>query len=619
MAKPHQTGTERQTPEGTGFSFSDTAAGYVLETGSNWIRLRRIDDHDVTLHLTETTSAQLLRNLGAPYEDITERLHDLLRPGRFLFSHGPVYAETDGFHFQASQLVLTGDERGPYTFEAPGWWRDQLCQLARFYRHAQFGTEPVNFRRYHTDILSSGGKTPRHIQETDTISRMVYGMATAFMMTGDEDFLQVAEQGSQYLHDHMRFHDPDHDVLYWYHGIDLSGSREHKLFASEFGDDLQSIPAYEQIYALVGLTQTYRVTGAPQLRNDIEGTVRLFDRYFADPQLGGYYSHIDPVSLSPHDEGLGGNRSRKNWNSIGDHAPAYLINLYLATGEERYARMLEHTFDMIVAHMPEQHSPFVQERFHADWTPDRTWGWQQDRAVVGHNLKIAWNLTRMHNLLPKPQYRDLAQRLGATLPDHGRDPQRGGWYDLLQREADDRGRHPFVWHDRKAWWQQEQAILAYLILAGHTAQGDFLRHAREAAAFYNAFFLDHDEGGVYFTVTAQGVPYLLGDERLKGSHAMSMYHKAELCFLAETYTRLLVQGEPLELYFRPHIQADYPGQLLRVAPDLLPPGRTRLDQVTLNGLPHSEFDPETLTVSLPRSQERLTVGVRLVPAKEDGQ
>ena len=28
--------------------------------------------------------------------------------------------------------------------------------------------------------------------------------------------------------------------------------------------------------------------------------------------------------------------------------------------------------------------------------------------------------------------------------------------------------HRFAWHDRKAWWQQEQAILAYLILAGST-------------------------------------------------------------------------------------------------------------------------------------------------------
>src|SRR6201999_1298462 len=117
--------------------------------------------------------------------------------------------------------------------------------------------------------------------------------------------------------------------------------------------------------------------------------------------------------------------------------------------------------------------------------------------------------------------------------------QRGGWYDLVNRVIRPGDTKPrFVWHDHKAWWQQEQAILAYLILAGNTGDDEFLRYARESAAFYNAFFLDHDEGAVYFTVLAAGIPYLRGNERLKGSHSMSMYHAAELCYLATVYERL---------------------------------------------------------------------------------
>ena len=63
--------------------------------------------------------------------------------------------------------------------------------------------------------------------------------------------------------------------------------------------------------------------------------------------------------------------------------------------------------------------------------------------------------------------------------------------------------------------------------------------ARYAAAFYNAWFLDHDAGAVYFNVLASGIPYLLGTERLKGSHSMSAYHNTELCYLAAVYTNLL--------------------------------------------------------------------------------
>jgi len=151
--------------------------------------------------------------------------------------------------------------------------------------------------------------------------------------------------------------------------------------------------------------------------------------------------------------------------------------------------------------------------------------------VVGHNLKIAWNLMRIHSIRPSAGYLELAEKIAQLMPKVGSDQIRGGWYDVVERAlAPGEEMHRFVWHDRKAWWQQEQAILAYLILQGCLDKADYQKHGREAAAFYNAFFLDHDDGGVYFNVLANGLPYLLGNERLKGSHSMSAYHSTELCF-----------------------------------------------------------------------------------------
>ncbi|MEU0274552.1 AGE family epimerase/isomerase [Streptomyces sp. NPDC006307] len=599
-------------------SFSDTMAGYVEQYAGDRLTLRTLGGAPVTLEVTAATSAQRLRNLGEPYQDVTDRLAEHLVPGALVFSYGPVYhGGPEGPRCQVDHLVVAGGPGRPYPHphEEPGWWTAQLRRLAGFYHRSQFGGGPADFGQYRTELRGGGEKSAYGVQETDTISRLVYGMATTYLLTGDETYLDTAERGCRYLHDHLRFHDGAEDVVYWYHGIEKHPLGERKLFASEFGDEHRALPAYEQIYALVGLAQTYRITGDPVVRADIDGTVRLFERFYADRRLGGYYSHIDPVTLSPHADSLGPNRSRKNWNSVGDHAPAYLINLYLATGDERHLRMLEHTFDMIVEHMPERGgaSPFVNERFHADWSPDHHWGWQRNHAVVGHNLKIVWNLLRMQSARPKREYRALAERLGALLPDIGRDGQRGGWYDLMEREPRD-GRHAFAYHDRKAWWQQEQAILAYLLLAAHTDDAGHLRHAREAAAFYNAFFLDHDAGAVHFTVLAQGIPYAVGNERLKGSHAMSMYHKAELCYLAEVYQRLLIQGEPLELWYKPRPDAALPGRVLRVAPDLLPPGKVLLDRVLIDGEPWSDFDAEAMAVRLPDTAGRPTVRVRLRPA-----
>jgi mannose/cellobiose epimerase-like protein (N-acyl-D-glucosamine 2-epimerase family) len=599
------------------FTFSDTIAGYVtyLDREKKSYGVRTSDGREFDVHWKPNTYAQLLRDLGDPYTDCTAQMPELLTPGRYLFTYGIFYPEAGGHVFEAQYLIFVGRRPGEYLFERPDWWVRQIRSLGDFYLQAQFGTGPVDYANYRTTLKLTGEKpADNYRQETDTISRLVYGFATAYLLTGDDRYLDGAEKGTEYLRDHMRFYDADEEIVYWYHGIDVLGRREHKVFASEYGDDYDAIPAYEQIYALAGPVQTYRVTGDPRILRDAERTVDLFDRFFLDRKSGGYFSHLHPVTLDPRSPSLGPNCARKNWNSVGDHAPAYLVNLWLATGNPRYARMLEYTFDTIAEHFPDYDaSPFVQEKFNEDWSPDRTYLWQQDRGLAGHNLKIAWNLLRMNSLQRKSSYERLARRIATVMPAVGSDRQRGGWYDTMERRRQPGEQlHRFAFHDRKAWWQQEQAILAYLILAGALGGEDYLRHAREASSFYNAFFLDHDDGAVYYNVLASGIPFLMGTERFKGSHAMSGYHSFELCFLAQVYTNLLLTGKPLDLYFKP-LPGAFPDNLLRVAPDLLPPGRVRLGAVWINDRPHADFDQEALVVRLPSTEERVRVKVRVEP------
>jgi mannose/cellobiose epimerase-like protein (N-acyl-D-glucosamine 2-epimerase family) len=556
-----------------------------------------------------------VRNLSEPYYDCTGQMRTMLTPGRYLFTYGTFYPKRNGHVFEAQFLIFLGRRPGEYVFERQDWWIDQIQALGAFYLRAQFGTENIDYNNYRTTIRLTGEKpVDNYRQETDTISRLVYGFATAYLLTGDDRFLEGAEKGTEYLREHMRFYDRDEKIVYWYHGIDVRGRREDKVFASEFGDDFDAIPAYEQIYALAGPVQTYRVTGDPRILHDAELTLDLFDRFFLDREKGGYFSHLDPITLDARSAALGANKAKKNWNSVGDHAPAYLINLWLATGEKRYADMLEYTFDTIEKYFPDyDHSSFVQERFHEDWSPDTTHMWQQNRAVVGHNLKIAWNLIRMYSLKPKEQYKALACKIAEIMPAVGSDRQRGGWYDVVERllgPGEDMYR--FAFHDRKAWWQQEQAILAYLILAGVLGDEEARRLAREAAAFYNAFFLDHDDGAVYFNVLASGIPFLMGIERFKGSHSMSGYHAFELAYLAQVYTNLLITKQPLVLHFKP-LPDSFKGNVLRVSPDILPPGSIRIRASWIDDEPYTHFDADTLMVHLPETKEQVRVRVQLEP------
>ncbi|MEZ4670623.1 MAG: AGE family epimerase/isomerase [Anaerolineae bacterium] len=598
------------------FTFSDTVAGYVTSFDSTTDKyvVKTAGNQEFTIKLKSNTYAQLTRNLGDPWQDCTGQMRQMLTEGRYVFTYGVFYPEGGSFSVEAQFLMFPGRKVGEFGFERQDWWVKQVSSIADFYLKAQFGGAPVDYKNYRTLIQLSGEKEgDNYRQETDTISRLVYGFASAYLLTGDDRYLEGAEKGTEYLREHMRFYDMDENIIYWYHGIDVHGSREDKVFSSEFGDDFDAIPAYEQIYALAGPIQTYRITGDPRILHDAELTVDLFDKYYLDREKGGYFSHLDPITLDPRSDVLGANKGKKNWNSVGDHAPAYLINLYLATGEDRYARMLEYTFDTIAEHFPNyENSPFVQEKFYEDWSHDTTHMWQQNRGVIGHNLKIAWNLMRMYGLMPKKEYETLARKIAEVMPAIGGDQQRGGWYDVMERlKGPGEEWHRFAFHDRKAWWQQEQGILAYFILHGILKDEAYQKLSRESAAFYNAFFLDHDDGAVFFNVLANGVPYLMGTERFKGSHSMSGYHSTELCYLSQTYLNLLITKQPLDLHFKPYPNG-FKNRILRVAPDILPDGSIKIESVEVDGAPYNNFVAHKLTVRLPDTDKQVKVKVRVV-------
>lgn len=610
------------------FPFSDLIAGTITDVSfpdkfdsQGYITLETEDKRTYEVKVTNACYAEVLRNLGEPFQ-IAPDMKEILVIGRLIHAYGLFYPESNGVEFEAKHILVFGIDKDQLRFEDQDWWIRQITELLDFYIEAEFQVkegEPIDYRNYRTTLTAEGKKLGGS-QNLDTISRLIYGFATAYMITGLPRALEAAKKGSEYMRKHFRHRNQSEGICYWYSEIEIQpdgGMR--KLIGSQAGGDEggNAMPCYEQIYALSGLTQTYRITGDPELLRDIEDTITFLNRYFKDHgPNGGFYSHVDPVTLSPHEESLGMNKARKNWNSVGDHAPAYLINLYLATGKKEYADFLEYTFDLICKHFPDyDYSPFMNEKFHDDWSRDLNWGIHQARCVVGHNLKVAWNLTRMQSLRPKDSYKDFAHKIARTIPGAGADTQRGGWYDMMERTLKDgQEKYRLVWHDRKAWWQQEQGILAYYILAGvYGDDPDFLKHARMGSAFYNGWFLDYEKGGIYFNVLANGQPYALGTERDKGSHSMAGYHSFELCFLSSIYTNLLINKEPMDFYFAPEPDG-FKDNILRVAPDLLPSGAVKLTEVTVNGIKYDNFDSDNLTVTLPKEQKQLDIKIRLVPS-----
>lgn len=569
--------------------------------------------------------------------DVAYEVRKYISPGRRVFVDG-LYSEHDGRQrYQARLVHLLHSDPTLYLFEETHWWPNQATQMAdRILDHlfdAKRNYSIDDFSAlYRTTLNILGQPTDDTTQECAVLSRLLYDLSSAYLLTGAERYLLAARAAVNYLREAFRSLSHDGRHCFWAYGRrrNVQGEQgEFLLFASQGPDDVGTIPLYEEIYALAGLTQFYRITLDWEVLEDIRRTINTFQDFFWDPPsakekgfagTGGYYSHLDPSTMRPDTVTPEENRSRKNWNSVGDHIPAYLVNLILTIdplpqGPIRQqfdtllrvcTEILEETSSLICEKFPDPNSDYVFERFHADWTPDLSYRWQQNRAVVGHDLKIAWNLTRCAYYFQMRAKRlrdqgkqqdasdcerrserclDVAKRLGDRMAEVGLDKVRGGIFDCVERQPSGGMPTQFAWGSTKDFWQQEQGILAYLILYGATSDQRYLQLARESSAFWNLFFLDRERQGYFFRTTEDGLPVLEGQYGMKSSHAIG-YHVFELAYLAHLYTRAHVAaGDGTDNNFCLHFKIENIAlqESINVLPDFMPPGRVRISSVRANG------------------------------------
>jgi hypothetical protein len=189
---------------------------------------------------------------------------------------------------------------------------------------------------------------------------------------------------------------------------------------------------------------------------------------------------------------------------------------------------------------------------------------------------------------------EVAKRLADRMGEVGLDKIRGGIFDCVERKPTGGMPNQFAWGATKDFWQQEQGILAYLILYGATGNPHYLQLARESSAFWNIYFLDRERQGYYFRTTENGLPILEGQYGMKSSHAIG-YHAFELAYLAHLYTRSFVAAgggsdNSFCHYFK--ICSIKQQTSINVLPDFMPPGRVRITSVRANGVDVTEdLDP----------------------------
>jgi mannose/cellobiose epimerase-like protein (N-acyl-D-glucosamine 2-epimerase family) len=655
-------------------SLLGTVAGVEAANGAFTLRCR--SGENFRIKVGPTTWFTALKNMDDLDRDrvpnpkdydsskLSDQLRKYVRENDLIAVEGVEIEHEHLSRFDARKVTLLRGDQEDFLFEETHWWLTQIARFADEWLDDLFqdrrNYEWDDFAHlYRTNLNILGQTTDDNIQECATLSRLIYGLSSSYLLTGAERYLLAARAGVKYQRETFRSLSHDGKYCFWMFGKRKRDEGSHLIFPSENADDKDTIPLYEQIYALAGLCQYYRITQDWEVLEDVRRTVRAFQDFFRDdPKFGykgtgGYFSHLDYATLRPDVDMLGDNKLRKNWNSIGDHIPAYLINLILAldplprggqdhdTAEELLEicrGILDETSKLIVDKFFDDTSEFVNERFHDDWSPDHSWKWQQNRAIVGHNLKIAWNLTRVANYYRSravrrrergdaksaQEFKEFAEKLeqrAVKLADAmavvGIDQLRGGCFDAVERHPSSGLPIEFSWNNTKDFWQQEQAILAYLIVHGTTGDRKYLQLAREMMAFWNLYFLDHENRGIYFRVTADGNPVIQGAYSHKAGHAVAGYHSFELNYLAHTYICTFVKPHGKSdatpgatafpgadrnfcLFFRPDPKASH--TTLNVLPDFLPPGAVEIVRVSVNGVQRTNFARDNFQLELERNE-----------------
>ena len=651
------------------FTQSTTLMGYVTEIKEQdsafSIKCRSGDE--LLIYVARETRFQSMQNLDGIDRDRYPNPEDFSQnPSQLIkkYIHSDRLVAVEGVYLEdganrrldAINVHLLQTFDGEFLFEQTHWWLTQIARLSDTWLGFLFPNKVTyeidDFRLYQTNLNIVGLRTDDNIQESSTLSRLIYGLSSAYLLTGSESYLSAARAGVQYQRETFRSLTSDGKHCFWASGKRRTEYSYQLYMTSQNDDDRGTIPLYEQIYALAGLAQYYRITLDWEVLDDILRTIRTFNDFYLDFEskygkdaFGDYFSHLDYATLSWDSEALGDNHGRKNWNSIGDHIPAYLVNLMIALEPlpitdgnyeemqkflETCKKILRTTSTIIIEQFPDpdENVPFVNERFLRNWEPEHDWRWQRNRAVVGHNLKIAWNLTRVANYYyfsaDKVMAEDceeaerskkladdlmkLADKLGTTMADLGVDLFRGGIFDTLERNPANGFPIEFPWSNTKDFWQQEQALLAYLILHGCSNESkeqkqEYLRLAQETAAFWNLFFLDQDSKGIFFRVTESGMPVIEGSYGNKGGHAISGYHAFELNYLAHIYISSYVTKQPFCLYFKPNKNCRQ--RSLNVLPDFVRPNTLQVNRINIDGGERDSFDPDNFRITLSEKEFQL--------------
>ena len=559
-------------------------------------------------------------------------------------AEGTVYLHADGTQtFQLNRMTVASYLPGLYRWEDHSYWAQHLNQLMESRLAFLFDDISVidveDIGKHWLTNINSLGEPKGDIIETATLARFTYGAASVALVNDNKQARDAAKAAAEFQIRELADNTGDSNIRLWLHGKSRDENGRVTLIKPAGKDDglvgdRAHIPLYEQIYDIAGLTQTFLVTRNKALLVNVVRTMNAFDRFFKVEGRRGWWSHIDVTTHQPCEERLGINKGGINWNSVGDHIPAYLFSLLAALGpkykksnadadlnelREHADDMLKEAVEIIVREFPGEDHPTVRERFNLDeegnFVYNSRYGWQKNRAIIGHNFKIVWNLTRAANYFNAQgdraeraghseladDYREraqsaaqLAERLNDDMMRLGIDPVSFLLHDGIERQPTIPGELQVPWGPHGDFWQHEQVVHAlgeqygwHMRLGNVQKAEKILEYWRKLNLVWTEKFLDQVNRSVHFRINDQFSPIAQSYNHIGGID-IAGYHESEYALLQNFMTKMYLTKKPFSLTFDLDAHRVIEGtvdEYVSVAGDAWVLGLARIIRVAVNGTP----------------------------------
>ncbi len=439
----------------------------------------------------------------------------------------------------------------------PGYWKNQaLREIIPFWEKTIDRTNGG----FYDDVMWDGtvdatnGKYPR------MISRIVFGFSTAYLLSGDDKYLEYARYGLDYLTNYG-----------WDH---VNGGWNFFIETNNHVKDVYSKNMFDEVYGNLGPVFYYIATGDKNALSYVGKTHDLIQSHVWDSLYGGYISEVNT-----NWEQL--NRM-KTFNAEMDTCSAYLIYYYLATRKPGLLRDLSRIADIAIEHMVDRETGFVGEYFDDDWKSKDMNLW------VGHNLKTGWVLMRMYYLTGDKKYADTAELISGAMLKYNWDRRYYGWFFRFNRtnvNSNDEG---------KDWWTQEEGNVLMENLYRYSKNPEYLDRFRECSYFWDKYIIDHEYGDCYPEVGKDGER---GPDK-KAYTYKSAYHVMEHALFNYLYLSLYAERKEAALYFRLSSEKGGDRHYVKLVED----PAVIIKRVEIDGRNWNNFSPAGGYVVLPRGR-----------------